>query len=562
MSMDRRKFIKSVGLGTIMLSAHPLAALSSGTAIPKDADSGKGNYTDDGPQVQIGDHIAIAETEYGKVKGYIMRGIYTYLGIPYAAAASGKNRFMPPQKHEPWEGIRPTVFYGNSAPQDVYSRASTSYDMFVDHWNYDEISENCLCLNIWTQGIADGKNRPVIVWLHGGGFSRGNGIEQDGYHGENIARYGDVVYCSINHRLGVFGFTDLSAFGEKYKDSGNAGLLDMVAALQWIHDNIANFGGDPNNVTIIGQSGGGAKVCLLATMPATRGLIHKGVSLSGSAIRANHPKYSRLLGEYIMKEAGLSALEVDKLQEMPWKDYMELAYRASARMEKEEGESGMVRGSFGPIADGVHLPEGEFFANAGSPDIPMIFCTTFHEWGVNRANSAQETITAAQAIEELSKQYGDKAKDIYEAYSRNFPKAKPIEVLILVHSSRLSVIEAATAKKKQNSPVYMAWFGFCPELFDGRMRAFHCLDISFWFLNTDLIVTHSGGGTRPRQLSYKMADALLSFARTGNPNCSSLPKWTEFTVESGDTMIFNDVCELKKDPDKIGRTVLKDSIKN
>lgn len=562
MSMDRRKFIKSVGLGTIMLSAHPLAALSSGTIISKDAASGKGNYTDDGPQLQIGDHIAIAETEYGKVKGYIMRGIYTYLGIPYAAEASGKNRFMPPQKHESWEGIRPTVFYGNSAPQDVYSRASTSYDMFVDHWNYDEISENCLCLNIWTQGIADGKRRPVIVWLHGGGFSRGNGIEQDGYNGENIARYGDVVYCSINHRLGVFGFTDLSAFGEKYKDSGNAGLLDMVAALQWIHDNIANFGGDPDNVTIIGQSGGGAKVCLLSTMPEARGLIHKGVSLSGSAIRANHSKYSRLLGEYIMKEARLSALEVDKLQEMPWKDYMELAYRAAARMEKEEGGSGMVRGSFGPIADGVHLPQGEFFANANSPDIPMIFCTTFHEWGVNRANSTQETITAAQAIEELSKQYGDKAKDIYEAYSRNFPKSKPIEVLILIHSSRLSVIEAATAKKKQDSPVYMAWFGFCPELFDGRMRAFHCLDISFWFLNTDLIITHSGGGVRPRQLSYKMADALLSFARTGNPNCSSLPKWTEFTVESGDTMIFNDVCELKKDPDKIGRTVLKNSIKN
>lgn len=562
MSMNRRKFIKSVGLGTIMLSAHPLAALSSEAVIPNDSAPGKGTYTDDGPQVQIGDHIAIAETESGKVKGYIMRGIYTYLGIPYAAEASGKNRFMPPQKHESWEGVRPTVFYGNSAPQDVYSRASTSYDMFVDHWNYDEISEDCLCLNIWTQGIADGKKRPVIVWLHGGGFSRGNGIEQDGYNGENIVRYGNVVYCSINHRLGVFGFTDLSAFGEKYKDSGNAGLLDMVAALQWIHDNIANFGGDPGNVTIIGQSGGGAKVCLLATMPETRGLIHKGVSLSGSTIRANYSKYSRLLGGYILKEAKLSALEVDKLQEMPWKDYMELAYRAAGRMEKEEGGPDMVRGSFGPIADGVHLPKGDFFGNTDSPDIPMIFCTTFHEWGVNRGDSTQDTITAAQAIEELSKQYGDKAKDVYEAYSHNFPKAKPIEVLILVHSSRLSVIEAATAKKKQNSPVYMAWFGFCPKLFDGRMRAFHCLDISFWFLNTDLIITHSGGGTRPRQLSYKMADALLSFARTGNPNCSSLPKWTEFTVESGDTMIFNDVCELKKDPDKIGRTVLKNSIKN
>ncbi len=561
MGIDRRKFIKSIGLGTIMLSAHPFSALSSGIASSEALSSDKAPYADDGPQVQIGDTIAIAETEYGKVKGYIMRGVYTFLGIPYAAETSGKNRFMPPRKHEPWAGVRPAVFYVNTAPQDVYSRASTSYDMFVDHWNYDEISENCLCLNIWTQGIADGKKRPVIVWLHGGGFTRGNGIEQDGYNGENITRYGDVVYCSINHRLGVFGFTDLSAFGEKYKDSGNAGLLDMAAAIRWIHDNIANFGGDPGNVTVIGQSGGGAKVCLLATMPAMRGLIHKGVSLSGSAIRANQPKYTRLLGKYIAKEAGLSATEVDKLQDMPWRDYMELAYRAAARMEKEEGESGMVRGSFGPIEDGVHLPEGEFFSNASSPDIPMIFCTTFHEWGVNRADSGQEEITAAQAIEQLSEPYGERAKDIYNAYARNFPEAKPIEVLILVHSSRLSVIEAATAKKKQGSPVYMAWFGFCPSLFDGRMRAFHCLDISFWFLNTDLMITHSGGGARPRKLSYKMADALLSFVRTGNPNCSSLPKWPEFTVKDGETMILNDRCEVKNDPDKEGRTVLMNSFK-
>lgn len=561
MGIDRRRFIKSIGLGTIMLSAHPFATLSSEIASSDGVLPGKGSYTDDGPQVQIGDTIAIAETEYGKVKGYIMRGIYTFLGIPYAAETSGKNRFMPPQKHESWMGIRPAVFYGNTAPQDVYSRASTSYDMFVDHWNYDEISENCLCLNIWTQGVADGKKRPVIVWLHGGGFTRGNGIEQDGYNGENITRYGDVVYCSVNHRLGVFGFTDLSAFGEKYKDSGNAGLLDMVAAIRWIHNNIANFGGDPDNVTVIGQSGGGAKVCLLATMPEMRGLIHKGVSLSGSTVRANQSKYSRLLGKYIVEEAGLSVVEVDKLQDMPWKDYMELAYRAVARMEEEEGGPKMVRGSFGPIGDGVHLPEGEFFGDTSSPDIPMIFCTTFHEWGVNRADSSQEGITAAQAVEQLSESYGGKAEEIYDAYARNFPHAKPIEVLILVHSSRLSVIEAATAKKKQKSPVYMAWFGFCPPMFDGRMRAFHCLDISFWLLNTDLMITHSGGGARPRKLSYKMADALLSFARTGNPNCSSLPKWPEFTVDNGETMILNDICEVRNDPDKEGRTVLMNSFK-
>ena len=228
MGINRRKFLKSVGLGTIMLGAQPLTALASEALVSDSSSQDRKDITDDGPQVQIGDHIAIADTEYGKVKGYIMRGIYTFLGIPYAADTSGKNRFMPPCKHKPWTGVRPAVFYGNTAPQDVYSRASTSYDMFVDHWNYDEISENCLCLNIWTQGIADGKKRPVVVWLHGGGFTRGNGIEQDGYNGENITRYGDIVYCSINHRLGVFGFTDLSAFGEKYKDSGNAGLLARI----------------------------------------------------------------------------------------------------------------------------------------------------------------------------------------------------------------------------------------------------------------------------------------------------------------------------------------------
>jgi len=519
------------------------------------------SITEDEPQIQIGENIAIANTEYGKIKGYIMRGVYTFLGVPYAANTSGKNRFMPPQKHEKWDGIRPAVFYGNSAPQDVYSRAATSYDMFVDHWNYDEISEDCLALNIWTNGIADNKKRPVIVWLHGGGFTRGNGIEQDGYHGENIVRYGDVVFCSVNHRLGVFGFSDLSAFGNKYKDSGNAGLLDMVAALQWIHDNIADFGGDPDNVTIIGQSGGGAKVCLLATMPATKGLIHKSVSLSGSAIRANNKNYSKLLGEYIVKEAGLSSSEIDKLQEMPWRDYMELAYRAAAHMEEETGNSGMTRGSFAPVGDGVHLPEDEFFNDPQSPDIPMLFCTTFHEWGVERGNPAQDKITALQAVEKLSERYGINAQAIYDAYARNFPETRPIDILLLIYSNRMSVIESAIAKKKQQSPVYMAWFGFEPPLFDGRMRAFHCLDISFWFMNTDLMLTHSGGGVRPRKLSQKMADSLLNFARTGNPNSPSLPYWPEFSVEKGETMILNDVCEVKNDPDKDGRTVLQNSLK-
>jgi para-nitrobenzyl esterase len=560
MGIDRRKFIKNVGLGTALLSIDPLSVLAAeSSAADSTASSLGSDYSNDDPQIRIGDHIAIANTEYGKVKGYIIRGIYTFLGIPYAADTSGENRFMPPRKHPKWDSIRPTVFYGNSAPQDVYSRTSTSYDMFIDHWNYDELSENCLCLNIWTQDIADEKKRPVIVWLHGGGFVRGNGIEQDGYNGENIVRYGDVVYCSLNHRLGVLGFTDLSAFGTKYKDSGNAGLLDLVAALQWIHDNIANFGGDPSNVTIIGQSGGGAKVCLLTAMPETRHLIHKAVSLSGSTTQGQNKTHSRMLGEYIMKEAGLPASEVGQLQKMPWKEYMDLAYRGAARMQKEASGSLGIRGDFAPVGDGSHLPEGKLFTGADASDIPMIFCTTFHEWSASRTDSTIEEITLPQVVNRLKERHGGNTQTIVDAYVRNFPNAKPVEILTLINSNRISVVDAATAKSKQKSPVYMAWFGFCPPLFDGRMRAFHCLDISFWFLNTDLMVTHSGGGSRPRKLSYKMADALLSFARTGDPNCPSLPKWPKFTVEKGETMILNDVCEVKNDPDREARLVLKNN---
>lgn len=556
-SFDRRDFIKSLGLGTAALSAGSLTSLNA-CPVPL----AERETAEEGPLLQIGENLAVADTDCGKVKGFIMGGVYTFLGIPYGADTSGKNRFMPPVKPEPWEGVRPAVFYGNSAPQRVYDRSATSYGAFIDHWNYDEVSENCLTLNVWTKGLADGKKRPVLVWLHGGGYTSGNGIEQDGYHGENLAREGDIVFCSINHRLGVFGFSDLSAVGgEKYKDSGNVGLLDMVAALQWVRVNIVNFGGDPANVTIIGQSGGGGKVCLLASMPQAKGLIHKGVALSGSALSGNPKEYARKLGEYIVKEAGLQPSEIDKLQELPWNDYMDIAYRASVRMREEVGDSGMMRGGFGPVADGVYLPEGTFFESplSGSPDIPLIFSTTFHEQSPSRTDASLEEIRLEGVVDRLKERYGDRAEAIVQAYGRNFPQAKPIELLALIYSNRVRVVDAATAKKRQQSPVYVAWFGWCPPLFDNRMRAFHCLDISFWFLNTDRMITHSGGGSRPRKLSRKMADALLRFARTGDPNGGALPAWPVFTVENGETMILNDVCEVKNDPDREGRTTLSEN---
>ena len=380
MHMDRRQFVKNLGLGTASLSMGSLVTASS--CAPSGDSSLKQNVKEgeDGQFLFIGDDIAIAQTEYGKVQGYLLNHVYTFLGVPYGADTSGKNRFMPPQKPEPWADVRPAVFYGNTAPQRMENRWPNNYGTFADHWNYWDVSEDCLYLNVWTPGIADGKKRPVLVWLHGGGFTNGSGIEQDGYHGENISREGDIVFCSINHRLGPIGFSDLSGVGgEAYKDSGNVGMLDIIAALRWVHDNIANFGGDPGNVTVMGQSGGGSKVCTVAAMPAAKGLIHRAVALSGSTVGASDQVMTRKVGEYILREAGLTASQLDKLQRIPWREYLDIADRACKKCWEDQGIS--MRRTFGPVADDRNIPAGVFYSGEShleSPVVPMIFLSLLH----------------------------------------------------------------------------------------------------------------------------------------------------------------------------------------
>ncbi|MCF8324553.1 MAG: carboxylesterase family protein, partial [Leadbetterella sp.] len=276
MKSSRRNFIQSLGVvgAGIGISAETFGHTT------KVSISSKPNGDDQ--QLFVGDDIAVTKTEHGKVRGFIVRGIHTYLGVPYGADTSGKNRFMPPQKPAPWAEIRPTLWWGNSAPQIMEKRYANTYASFVDHWNYDDVSEDCLKINVWTPSI-DTKKRPVLVWLHGGGFVNGNAIEQDGYHGENISRLGNIVFCSLNHRLGALGYSHLKAAGG-HPASGNVGNLDMVLALEWVKNNIANFGGDPSNVTIMGQSGGGSKVTTLMNMPSAKGLFHKAVVLSGGSL--------------------------------------------------------------------------------------------------------------------------------------------------------------------------------------------------------------------------------------------------------------------------------------
>jgi para-nitrobenzyl esterase len=561
MKSDRRNFIKTVGAGATGLTIGAASFATASCASP-----GTKKDEDDGQVLFIGENIAVADTQYGKVKGYLLRGINYFLGIPYGADTSGPNRFLLPQKPKPWTDTFPAVWWGNSAPQIMEKRYANVYSSFIDHWNYDDVSEDCLRLNVFTPAINDGIKRPVMVWLHGGGFVNGNGIEQDGYCGENLARKGDIVFVSVNHRLGPLGFTNLAGVGgEKFAASGNVGMIDLVAALEWVRDNIANFGGDPGNVTIMGQSGGGAKVTTLTAMPSAKGLFHKTVVLSGAGTKSGEKDYSEKLGTYVLKEAGLTANQIDKLQEIPWLDYIAIANRAAAKLSQESGPApaGLRRG-FNPVVDGLIIPQHPYFPDASpsAENVPMMICSTMNEMSPSRTDASLENVTLDEVKERVKQRagfgagFGDKAGEVVEAYAKAFPGMNPVEIWSMISGNRQSVVALADAKSKQTPPVYIAWFCWQPPLFDNRMRAFHCSDICFWYYNTDLMLTHTGGGTRPRKLSEKMSGALLQFMKTSNPDGGGLPSWPKYTTENGEVMVLDDTSEVKNDPDREARKAL------
>jgi para-nitrobenzyl esterase len=556
MRSNRRQFVRTLGTSSAGI------ALSSTLAAEAQSHAVEGG---DGPVLLVGDNIALTQTEYGKVRGYQLRGIYHFLGMPYGADTSGANRFMPPQKPAPWTDVYPALWWGNSAPQNMDKRYDNKFASFRDHWNYGDVSEDCLRINVQTPAINDGKKRPVLFWIHGGGFTSGNALEQDGYGGENFARFGNAVFCSINHRLGPLGYCNLAGVGgERFAASGNVGMLDIVAALEWVRDNIANFGGDPGNVTIMGQSGGGAKVCILTAMPCAKGLFHKAVVLSGASLKSGNKTYSENLGAAVVKEAGLGPDDLAKLQAMPWKDFYAVATRAQQAMARNAGPgAGMGRG-FSPVVDGKILPQDPYYPAAATTaaNVPMIISSVQNEQSYSWADSALESITLEQVVEKVKARagfgagFGDRAPEVVESYVKAFPGRKPVEIWSLVSSNRENVVALADVKSKQPAGVYVDWFTWQPPLFDKRIRAFHCVDICFWFYNTDVMLTHTGGGATPRALSKKMAGALLQFMKTGDPNGAGLPEWPRYSAAQGQTMIFDNICQAKNDPDREARQAL------
>ena len=486
-----------------------------------------------------------AQTLYGRVAGYIENGIYTYKGIPYAEAA----RYEEPHAPKAWQGIRSSRSYGYVAPHPPRSGWRDDMSAFVFRWNDGFMGEDCQRLNIWTPGIADGKKRPVMVWLHGGGFAEGSGQEHPGYDGRNLAEKGDVVVVTLNHRLNSLGYLDLSAFGEKYKHSGNLGMLDIVAALRWVHDNIAAFGGDPGNVTIFGQSGGGGKVCTLMSMPSAKGLFHKAIIQSGVMTEMMTQEWARRIGEKTVELLGLDASTVDKIKTLPYDKVNAANMKAISICREEAHKQGLHPFIVGqaPVVDGDVLPANALEKSSLqlSADIPVMVGTTVNEFAAFNHDPKLKMMTWDEARNALTKTYGKNTDTFIKLFRQAYPKAQAGDALLLDVIFRPTTVEGIDARVRGvKAPVYNYIFGYQSPVFDGAFHAAHCFEIPFVFNNVMLSASMTGGKAEAVKLGDAMSQAWINFARTGNPNNALLPKWDPYTLKNGAVMYFDTKSEV------------------
>ncbi len=502
-------------------------------------------------ELQTSAEATLAQTTCGSVAGYIDNGIFTYKGIPYAKA----ERFMPPVPADKWEGVRSCRAYGPTCPQGKRMGWYSDEQAFSFNWNDGFPDEDCLRVNIWTPGINDGKKRPVMVWLHGGGYSAGSGQELPSYDGRNLAEKGDVVVVTLNHRLNVLGFLDLSAYGEKYAHSGNSGLLDLVAALEWVQENIANFGGDASNVTIFGQSGGGGKVSTLLATPAAKGKFHKAIVQSGAMLRTMDSRWSRRIGAAVVEELGITPCRIDEISKVPFEDLLAAGEKVIARLKPEAEKQGFASFIFGwaPTVDGSVLPRQPFDPQAPeqSKDIPMLIGTTIHEFSMSTYVPQLRTINQDAAVEYLKSRYGDRTDEFLELFENTYPGYEPKDLIDTDFIFRPSAIEQAGLKSRQGgAPVYMYMFAWESPVLDGILRSTHCMEIPFVFNNADVHASMTGGGTGAMKLADVMSQSWINFARTGDPNTEKLPEWPTYNCSEGAAMIFNDDCEVRYNHDK------------
>ncbi len=382
---------------------------------------------------------------------------------------------------------------------------------------------------------------------------------------------GDVVVVSVNHRLNVLGYLNLAAYGPRYASAGNAGMLDLVLALEWVRDNVARFGGDPGNVTIFGQSGGGAKVSTLMAMPAAKGLFHRAAVQSASSLRMNSAEPSAKVAAEVLAQLGLGAAQMDQLQSMPYEKLLGAANAASAKFRPASPPGAIRRvantdrAEFAPVADGRVLPVHPFdpVAPALTAGVPMLIGCCFNENGHSINQPELEQSTEADVRARVAATYGAQANRIYDAYRTLYPKARPFDVqsqiVAAVHRQN-AVMQAERKAALGGAPVFLFLFAWQTPILDGRPRAFHCSELPFVFDNTDRCAAMTGGTAEARALGEHVSRAWIAFAQSGDPSHRGLPAWPAFDEAKGAVMVFDNTCEVKNDPDRAARQVVAEGV--
>ena len=496
----------------------------------------------------------IVETTYGSLRGDVERGVIVFRGIRYGATTGGTNRFKAPLPPARWSGVRDATTFGPAAPQGapvvdaVVAAGASSPPQPVPQ------DEDCLVLNLWTSGVGDGRKRPVMVWLHGGGFRSGVGSSAVS-NGVNLVKRGDVVLVSLNHRLNVFGHLFLEEIaGAEFAGGGVAGTLDIILALQWVRDNIERFGGDPSNVTLFGVSGGGRKISVLLGMPAAQGLFHKGIIQSGAHPRGVPRAQATRFARGFLDFMGVGPKEVAKLQAMPHADVSrKLLEFVNPRRAVTEAGNPFDRMTLSPVVDGVNLPADSLdpVAPPSAANVPIIIGTCRHEMGTFLARvPTMAGVQMPAVIDAVRPVIGARAQEVVDLYARNRPGASPYDLLVALASEDRRLLSIRLAETKMASgaaPVYMYQFAWETDYANGLIRAGHGLDTPFSFDNVDARPTT---GTRADrfEMGAIMSRAWVAFARSGDPNYEGLPQWPPYDITRRATMILDVPPSVLDDP--------------
>jgi para-nitrobenzyl esterase len=498
----------------------------------------------------------VAETTYGRIRGTELNGIKVFKGIPYGATTAGKNRFMPPVAPAKWAGVRDALGYGSSAPQSEPGARRAASAIAVAAAGLPAESEDCLVLNVWTPAVHDNRKRPVMFWCHGGGFVTGSGSSPV-TEGLNLARRGDVVVVTINHRLNVLGFTSLEeAGGPEFASSGDVGMMDIAAALRWVRDNISEFGGDPNTVMIFGQSGGGRKVATLLAMPSAKGLFHRATIESGATLRLVEPDQGTRVARELMSTLGIPKDRVRDLQAVPLERLMSAYFDVVRRMNVDQ----MTQG-FSPLVDGTVIPKHPFHPTASpvSSDVPVMLGSTRTEL-TSSAQDADFSLTDDGMRGRIRQLIGNAADNAIQVYQKANPGATPSDIYFLIASDYrysgpvMKIAERRAALGK--GPVYLYYFRWETPVDGGRLKSPHTIEIPFAFDNVKAATRLTGGGPEAMALADKVSDTWIAFAKTGNPNQPKMPRWPAYNAAERPTMVFNTESRVVNDPIKEQRLVM------